>query len=199
MGTNAEFNLRFTKKMIEKEASAAEKKYDASRKKALDALKKTGDVETARIYAETAIQNRTAHNQFLIMASRIDSVIAKVQQANAQSIMVKNMKQVNKMLEHVNQEMNAGELAKVMEKFEQAFEDFDVKEKVMSDAMNQAMATSTPAEGVQELLRQIADENNLDIRSQLDAIPAIQNSVVTPVQQVAAAQNSRLAALRHAT
>ncbi|CAF5142951.1 unnamed protein product [Rotaria magnacalcarata] len=69
----------------------------------------------------------------------------------------------------------------------------------MSNAMNQAMATSTPTEGVQELLRQIADENNLDIRSQLDAIPAIQNSVVTPAQQVAATQNSRLAALRHAT
>jgi len=78
MSTNAEFNLRFTKKMIEREAAGAEKKYEASRKKALDALKKSRDVETARIYAETAVQNRTAHNQFLIMASRIDSVIAKV-------------------------------------------------------------------------------------------------------------------------
>lgn len=135
MGTNAEFNLRFTKKMIEKEAAAAEKKYDASRKKALDAMKKSGDVETARIYAETAVQNRTSHNQFLLMASRIDSVIAKVriirhqshlfssvfqvQQANAQSVMVKNMKQVNKMLETVNKDMNASELARVMDKFEQ--------------------------------------------------------------------------------
>ncbi len=33
--------------------------------------------------------------------------------------MVKNMKQVTKMLEHVNKDMNAAELAKVMEKFEQ--------------------------------------------------------------------------------
>ncbi len=33
--------------------------------------------------------------------------------------MLKNMKQVTKMLEHVNKEMNAAELAKVMEKFEQ--------------------------------------------------------------------------------
>lgn len=73
-----EFNLRFTKKMIEREATAAEKKYDASRKKALDAMKKSNDIETARIYAETAVQNRTSHNQFLLMASRIDSVIAKV-------------------------------------------------------------------------------------------------------------------------
>ncbi|CAF5215062.1 unnamed protein product, partial [Rotaria magnacalcarata] len=77
MSSNAEFNLRFTKKMIEREASAAEKKYEASRKKAVSALKKSGDVETARIYAETAIQNRTSHNQFLIMASRIDSIISK--------------------------------------------------------------------------------------------------------------------------
>lgn len=64
--------------MIEKEAAAAEKKYEASRKKALDAMKKSGDVETARIYAETAIQHRTSHNQFLIMASRIDGIISKV-------------------------------------------------------------------------------------------------------------------------
>jgi len=33
--------------------------------------------------------------------------------------MVKNMKQVNKMLENINNDMNAAELTKVMEKFEQ--------------------------------------------------------------------------------
>jgi len=33
--------------------------------------------------------------------------------------MVKNMKQVNKMLENVNNDMNAAELTKIMEKFEQ--------------------------------------------------------------------------------
>ncbi len=125
------------------------------------------------------------------------------------------MSQVNKMLEHVNKEMNASELAKVMEKFEhvsyfksmkfnllffsQAFEDFDVKEQVMSNAMNQAMATSTPTDAVQDLLRQIAEENNLDIRAQLDAVPAAQHTVRTQEQEQVAAQSSRLAALRHAS
>lgn len=33
--------------------------------------------------------------------------------------MMKNMKQVNKMLEQVNKEMNTSELVKVMDKFEQ--------------------------------------------------------------------------------
>lgn len=44
--------------------------------------------------------------------------------------MVKNMKQVNKMLEHVNKDMNAAELAKVMEKFEQVC--FNLKVKKMN-------------------------------------------------------------------
>ncbi|CAF4373713.1 unnamed protein product, partial [Adineta steineri] len=121
-----------------------------------------------------------------------------VQQANAQNIMVKNMQQVNKMLENVNKDMNANELVKIMDKFEQTFEDFDIKDQVINNAMNQAMATSTPTEAVQDLLRQIANENQIDIRAQLDAIPTIQHSIATPAQQEIAAQNSRLAALRHA-
>ena len=69
----------------------------------------------------------------------------------------------------------------------------------MSSAMNQAMATNTPSDAVHDLLRQIADENNLDIREQLDAVPNVQQTIHTPAQQEAAAQSSRLAALRHAT
>ena len=69
----------------------------------------------------------------------------------------------------------------------------------MSNAMNQAMATSTPTEAVQDLLRQIADENNLDIRDQLDAVPSIPaGASKTAEQQAVDAQSSRLAALRHA-
>jgi hypothetical protein len=68
----------------------------------------------------------------------------------------------------------------------------------MSNAMNQAMATSTPTEAVHDLLRQIAEENNLDIRNQLEAVPTVQTTVRTQEQQEVAAQSSRLAALRHA-
>ena len=74
----------------------------------------------------------------------------------------------------------------------------DVKEKVIDRAMNEVLATSTPTDAVQDLLRQIADENQLDIRAQLDAIPAMPQTTATPAQQEAAAQSSRLAALRHA-
>ncbi len=69
----------------------------------------------------------------------------------------------------------------------------------MSNAMNQAMATSTPTDAVHDLLRQIADENNLDIRDQLDAVPAVPRTERTPAQREEAAQKSRLDAIRHAS
>jgi len=69
----------------------------------------------------------------------------------------------------------------------------------MSNAMNEAMATSTPTEAVHDLLRQIAEENNLDVLAQLDAVPTVRQTVRTQEQEETAAQSSRLAALRHAT
>lgn len=72
----------------------------------------------------------------------------------------------------------------------------------MSNAMNQAMATSTPTEAVHDLLQQIANENNLDIKSQLDAMSTIPTGVPTtgrtPAQIETDEQSRRLAALRHA-
>lgn len=70
----------------------------------------------------------------------------------------------------------------------------------MSNAMNQAMATSTPTDAVQDLLRQIADENNLDIRAQLDAVSSIPTTVAAnPARQEEAAQRERFTAIRHAS
>jgi hypothetical protein len=69
----------------------------------------------------------------------------------------------------------------------------------MSNAMNQAMATSTLTDAVQDLLPQIAEENNLDIRAQLNAVPAAQHTVRTQEQEEVAAQSSHLAALHHAS
>lgn len=67
--------------------------------------------------------------------------------------------------------------------------------------MNQAMATSTPTEAVHDLLRQIADENNLDVRDQLNELPGAYQPVreTTQAQRDEAALKSRFDALRHAT
>jgi charged multivesicular body protein 1 len=50
-----------------------------------------------------------------------------------------------------------------MDKFEQQFEDLDVKAEYMESTMNATTATSTPAEQVDDLIAMVADENNLEL------------------------------------
>merc|ERR1711920_336933 len=49
------------------------------------------------------------------------------------------------------------------DKFEQQFEDMDVKTQYMEGSMNATTATSTPSEQVDTLITMVADENNLEL------------------------------------
>jgi charged multivesicular body protein 1 len=59
--------------------------------------------------------------------------------------------------------MDVEKISKLMDKFEQQFEDLDVKTQYMEGAMNATTATSTPAEQVDELIGKVADANNLEL------------------------------------
>ena len=59
--------------------------------------------------------------------------------------------------------MNVEQLSETMDKFEQQFEDLDVKAEYMEGTMNATTATSTPAEQVDALIGLVADENDLDL------------------------------------
>jgi len=61
------------------------------------------------------------------------------------------------------QSMNIDQISKLMEKFEQQFEDLDVKTQYMEGTMNATTASTTPAEQVDGLISRIADENNLEL------------------------------------
>jgi charged multivesicular body protein 1 len=59
--------------------------------------------------------------------------------------------------------MDVSKISKLMDKFEQQFEDLDVKTQYMEGTMNSTTATSTPADQVNELISQVADANNLQL------------------------------------
>lgn len=59
--------------------------------------------------------------------------------------------------------MDPEKISKLMDKFEQQFEDLDVKTQYMEGTMNATTASSTPAEQVDDLISQVADANNLEL------------------------------------
>jgi len=107
------------------------------------------------------------------------------------------MKSVVKGMDKGLAAMNPEEISKIMDKFEQQFEDLDVKAEYMEGAMNATTATSTPAEQVDELIMMVADDNNLQLGSAFSEMAPV-NKLQEPEKPKAEADDleARLANLR---
>lgn len=57
----------------------------------------------------------------------------------------------------------------VMDKFENQFTDLDVQTSIMEDTMSATTAISTPQDQVDQLLRQTAEEANIELQHDLAA------------------------------
>merc|ERR1712115_410900 len=105
---------------------------------------------------------------------------------------------VTKALEKAVNSMELEKISQVMDDFEKTFEDLDVHTSVMEDAMGSATATTTPASEVEDLIRQVADENGLEVSAALASVPA--GSIGEATATASSVQDDplsrRLAALR---
>ena len=73
------------------------------------------------------------------------------------------MKGVVKGMDRGLASMDVDKISHIMDKFEQQFEDLDVKAAYMDTAMNATTANATPVDQVDDLVKMVADENNLEL------------------------------------
>ena len=97
------------------------------------------------------------------MASRIDACGSRIETAVRMGQVTASMKGVTKGMEKSLAAMDIDQISRLMDKFEQQFEDLDVKTQYMEGSMNATTATSTPAEQVDGLIQIVADENDLQL------------------------------------
>ena len=101
------------------------------------------------------------------------------------------------------QAMDIDKLSVLMDKFEQQFEDLDVKTGYMESTMNATTASTTPAEQVDELISKVADENQLELGEAFTQAGPLQKkqpaAKVQPNAEAAVANDleARLANLRN--
>uniref|UniRef100_A0A915I3I8 Chromatin-modifying protein 1a n=1 Tax=Romanomermis culicivorax TaxID=13658 RepID=A0A915I3I8_ROMCU len=189
---NCLFELKFTTKQLERLAKKSEKDMNGQKAKVKKALTQ-GNVEGARIYAENTIRKKNEALNYLRFASKVDAVAARIQTASTMKQITRNMKSVVGSLDKALASMDLETVSKVMEKFEKEFEDLDVRTSVMQDSMNTATALSAPQEQVDMLVKQVAEENGLDIAAQL---PSVDRSLAEKTKVEEQSLNARLAALR---
>ncbi|KAL0005050.1 hypothetical protein SO802_012611 [Lithocarpus litseifolius] len=69
--------LKFTSKSLQRQAKKCEEEEKSKKLKIKKAMKK-GNIDGARIYAENAIQKRTEQMNYLLLASCLDPVVARL-------------------------------------------------------------------------------------------------------------------------
>ena len=190
------FQLKFCSKQLErlsKKAEKDQKKEEAQLKKCLE----KGDVERGRIYAENAVRKKNESLNYLRMSAKVDATASRVQSAVTMKGVAKNMEGVVKALDKAINSMELQKISEVMDKFESQFEDLDVHTSVMENAMGTATTTTTPASQVDDLIKQVAEENGLEVAA---ALPATTTATIGETVAASATTDDplsrRLAALR---
>lgn len=164
-------NLKFTAKQVTNLSKKCEKEEGAEKTKIKKAMEK-GNMEGARIHAQNAIRNKTQALNYLRLSARLDSVSSKLESAIKMQQVTKTMGSVVKGMDKALASMNIEQISKVMEKFEQQFEDMDVKSEYIEGAMNGATSAIMPEEQVDTLMQQVADEHGLKMADEFKtAVP----------------------------
>merc|ERR1711939_630974 len=117
-------------KQLERQA----KKAEADAKKEKLKVKKNveqGNKEGARLCAENAIRQTTQRMNFLRLASRIEAVSSKLDQAVQMNQVSEKMMKITQKLGPTMNSMNTLQVAQTMGEFEGLFEDIDVRMEMM--------------------------------------------------------------------
>eukprot|EP00180_Rhodochaete_pulchella_P001824 Plantae.Rhodophyta-Rhodochaete_pulchella.ctg274.p2 GENE.Plantae.Rhodophyta-Rhodochaete_pulchella.ctg274~~Plantae.Rhodophyta-Rhodochaete_pulchella.ctg274.p2 ORF type:complete len:224 (-),score=50.65 Plantae.Rhodophyta-Rhodochaete_pulchella.ctg274:1158-1829(-) len=161
------FNMKFTAKQLGRLSKKSEAAVEKEKRLCRDSIQK-GNQDGARIHAENAIRNRSQAVSYLRLQARLDAVASKLEgQAKMQSV-TSEMKAVTGQLGAALDSMNLEEISSTMNLFEKQFEDLDLQAMYVDGAIGASTSLSTPADEVNQLVMQVADEHNLDVRNVLD-------------------------------
>lgn len=163
---NQMFSLKFTAKQFERMSKKAEKNEKAQKLKLKQAIEK-GNIEGAKIYAQNAIREKNQALNYLRLASRIDAVAARVEAAVRMKTVTKSMAGIVKGMDQAMKTMDMMKITAVMDQFEKQFEDLDVQTEYVEGAMSQTTSLTTPAEQVDALINQVAEEHGLEVSEKL--------------------------------
>jgi len=169
-------NLR----LVSKQMLRSSKKCEQSEKKAIKKLKMSiekGNSESARIYGQDAIREKNQALSFIKMSSRIDACSSRIETAVRMGQMTGAMQGVVNGMNNGIASMNIEKISKIMDKFEQQFEDLDVKTQYMDGVMNSTTATTTPTDQVDSLIQYVADANNLQLGEAFTGAGPIGNKI----------------------
>ncbi|KAL8560148.1 Charged multivesicular body protein 2A [Nucella lapillus] len=164
-----------------------EKKVIADIKK----MAKQGQMDAVKIMAKDLVRTRRYVKKFIALRANIQAVSLKVQTLKANNTMAQAMKGVTKAMATMNKQLKLPQIQKIMMEFEKQSEVMDMKEEMMSDAIDDALGDEDDEEESDAVVAQVFDELGLQMADELSDLPGTGQSLsakgATAAKQPAAA------------
>jgi len=191
-------NMKIQGKMLNRSAIKADKESTKEKLKVKSAMEK-GNTEGARLYAENAIRQKNQAMAHRRLASRLDAVASKLESCQNSMRVAHNLGVITQRLGPSLNAMNITQISQTMDDFEKVLEDQDVMTDTITGAIDTATSTMTPADDVDTMMREVADEHGLEMQQQFSNAPegaVAENKVRNLTQEEDEALEQQLAALR---
>lgn len=164
-----------------------EKKVIADIKK----MAKQGQMDAVKIMAKDLVRTRRYVKKFISLRANIQAVSLKIQTLKANNTMAQAMKGVTKAMATMNKQLKLPQIQKIMMEFEKQSEIMDMKEEMMSDAIDDALGDEEDEEESEAVVAQVLDELGLQMADELSGLPGTGQSLAakgaTAAKQPAAA------------
>ena len=123
-----------------------------------------GNTEIARTYASNAIRKKNEAIQYIKLASRLDATISRLNQQGTLTQVNASTESITKSINKVLSKVDADKLLTNMTDFGEAMEQLETATSSMERAMGDQAARLDDQKDVDELLRQLEDDNAMTFR-----------------------------------
>jgi charged multivesicular body protein 1 len=159
------FELKYLMKQLNQHAKKCEAEEKVQKKKATAALEKN-NMEIARTYASNAIRKKNEAINYVQLASRLDAVIARLDQQSTLTQVDASASGITKSINKLLSKVSSNKMASNMKEFSLAMGELDVATSTMEKAIGEQAASLHDEEGVNLLLEQLEDEHGMNLKQQ---------------------------------
>merc|ERR1712226_1207363 len=102
-------------------------------------MSKEGQMDAVKIMAKDLVRTRRYVKKFILMKANLQAVSLKIQTLRSNNAMAQAMKGCAKTMATMNKQMKLPQIQKIMMEFEKQSEIMEMKEEMMTDAIDDAM------------------------------------------------------------
>ena len=170
------FQLRLTSKHLAKQAKRCERERERYLAKLKSALK-SGQADLTMVCAESAVRKTRERTMYLRLSARLDAVVTRLHSANEMGKVGTLFQGVAADVQGALRSLDVDRIDATLTRLEGHLDELHVRDGLLSTGMDRIgvmpNAPMNDEDEVTALIRQTADENNLELSEELQGVPQL--------------------------